>query len=91
MVEQSNNVANGNGRLLSRVGDTLEASFRPLPTETGDGTYVNGDTSTGLSKDIGHFELKDAKTIADVAKSAISGDPVDDKEYIMERVIQVSL
>lgn len=87
MVEQTS----GSGSFLSRAETALEASLRPLPKETGDGTYVNGNTTTGLAKDLSHVDLKDVKTMAEVAKSAISGDPVNDKEYIMERVIQVSL
>lgn len=87
MVEQTN----GHESFLSRAENVLESSLRPLPKETGDGTYVNGNTTTGLAKDLSHVDLKDVKTMADVAKSAISSDPVNDKEYIMERVIQVRM
>ncbi len=75
---------------LAQVEQVLKASLRPLPTETGDGTYVQNNKATGLVKDLSHVDLKDVKTLVEVAKSTITGDPVNDREYIMERVIQVS-
>lgn len=83
-------VPNGLGNTISQVGSVVSASLRPLPTETGDGTYIAESTQTGWVKDLGHVDLKDVRTLADVVKSAATGEPVDDKQYIMERVIQVS-
>ena len=91
MVEQIKNAVAGTEKSISQLEQVVASSLRPLPTETGDGTYVKGNTTTGLAKDIGHIDLKDVKTIVEVAKSAVTGDPVNDREYIMERVIQVSL
>jgi linoleate 8R-lipoxygenase/9,12-octadecadienoate 8-hydroperoxide 8R-isomerase len=42
-----------------------------------------------LVTDLGHVDLKDIRTLADVIKNAATGEPVNDKQYIMERVIQV--
>ncbi|KAJ5662754.1 Psi-producing oxygenase A [Penicillium macrosclerotiorum] len=81
---------NGNGNPLAQVEKVVAASLRPLPTETGDGTYIKSNTTTGLAQDLGHFDLKDVKTLAEVAKSSITGDPVNDRQYIMERVIQLA-
>ncbi|KAJ5160844.1 Psi-producing oxygenase A [Penicillium canariense] len=89
MVEQ-NNPANGGENPIAQIEQVVKASLRPLPTETGDGTYVKGSTTTGLAKDLSHVELKDVKTLAEVAKNAITGDPVNDREYIMERVVQLA-
>lgn len=88
MVGQ-NGLANGGGSSLAQVEQVVKASLRSLPAETGDGTYVKYNTTTGLGQDLSHVDLKDVKTLAEVAKSAITGDPVNDREYIMERVIQV--
>lgn len=60
-----------------------------MPTETGDGTYVKKSQSTGVAKDLTHIDLNDVKTMVDVTKDGVTGQPVDDREYIMERVIQV--
>ena len=82
--------SNGAESSFAQIEQVVKASMRPLPTETGDGTYVKGNTATGLAQDLSHVDLKDVKTLAEVAKSAITGDPINDREYIMERVIQVS-
>lgn len=80
----------GFGSKISQIEQVVSASLKPLPTETGDGTYVKKSTTTGLAKDLGHIDLKDVNTLAEVAKSGVTGDPVNDREYIMERIIQVS-
>lgn len=77
-------------RTFSQLNKVITASLRPLPTETGDGTYVTDPSATtGILKDIGHVHVKDVETLIDVTKSAATGEPVNDREYIMERVIQV--
>lgn len=78
-----------NGNKIAQVEQVVAAALRPLPTQTGDGSYIQAPTVTGLAKDLLHFDLKDAKTLAEVAKSAITGEAVNDRDYIMERVIQV--
>ncbi|KAJ5815526.1 hypothetical protein N7474_007303, partial [Penicillium riverlandense] len=85
-----NNHHNGLGSKISQIEQVVSASLKPLPTEMGDGTYVKESTTTGLAKDLGHIDLKDVKTLAEVAKSAVTGDPVNDREYIMERIIQLA-
>jgi linoleate 8R-lipoxygenase/9,12-octadecadienoate 8-hydroperoxide 8R-isomerase len=77
------------GNKIAQVEQVVAAALRPLPTQTGDGSYIQAPTVTGLAKDLLHFDLKDAKTLAEVAKSAITGEAVNDRDYIMERVIQV--
>lgn len=89
MTGQANDSATGKPNPLSQIAQVVSASLRPLPTETGDGTYVKGDTMTRFAKDLGHFGPKDVETLAEVAKSAVTGDALNDREYIMERVIQV--
>ncbi|KAL4803636.1 Psi-producing oxygenase A [Aspergillus unguis] len=75
---------------LSQIESAVSASLRPLPTATGDGTYITDSTQTGLASDLSHVDLNDARTLVDVVKSAATGQPVDDKQYIMERVIQLT-
>lgn len=89
MVENNNNAANGGGNPIAKIEKVVEASLRPLPTETGNGTYVQSNKATGFAKDLGHIDLKDVKTLVDVAKSAVTGEPVNDRDYVMERIVQV--
>lgn len=79
---------NVNGK-IAQVEQVVTAALRPLPTQTGDGSYVQTPNVTGLAKDLLHFDLKDAKTLAEVAKTAVTGEAMNDRDYIMERVIQV--
>jgi len=77
-------------RSFSQLNKVITASLRSLPTETGDRTYVTEPSATtGVLKDLGHVHIKDVETLIDVTKSAATGEPVNDREYIMERVIQV--
>ncbi|KAL3479872.1 heme peroxidase [Aspergillus californicus] len=83
-------ILNGLGNRISQIENVVAASLRPLPTATGNGTYVVEPTQTGLARDLGHIDAEDVQTLIDVVKSAATGKPVDDKEYIMERVIQLA-
>ena len=84
-------VTEGIGESISQIEQVISSSLRPMPTETGDGTYIKQPKTTGLAKDIVHVDLEDVKTLVDVTKTGATGQPVDDREYIMERVIQVSI
>ncbi|KKA20520.1 Linoleate 8R-lipoxygenase [Rasamsonia emersonii CBS 393.64] len=75
---------------LVQLQQVIGASLRPLPTETGDGTYITHTTPTGLINDLPHVKPKDVETLIDVAKAATTGDPQNDRDYIMERVIQLA-
>ncbi|KAL4792140.1 Psi-producing oxygenase A [Aspergillus venezuelensis] len=83
-------IINGLSNTISQVENIVAASLRPLPTETGNGTYIAKPTQTGLAKDLPHVDLADVRTLVDVVKNAATGQPVDDKKYIMERVIQLA-
>lgn len=91
MTQLHNISANGQENPISQAEKVISASLRPLPTETGDGTYFKIEKITGLVRDLGNLDLKDVKTIAEVARSAVTGEPTNDREYILERGIQVCL
>ena len=82
-------ICSGISKSISQIEKVITSSFRSMPTETGDGTYVKKSQSTGLAKDLTHIDLSDVKTMVDVTKAGATGQPMDDREYIMERVIQV--
>ncbi|KAL2003634.1 hypothetical protein VTN02DRAFT_3018 [Thermoascus thermophilus] len=77
-------------RSLSQIYQAVTASLRPLPTETGDGTYVKKKTKTGILRDLGHINIKDVEALIDATKNAATGEPTNDRDYIMERVIQLA-
>ena len=78
-------------KTLSQIEQVVEASLRPVPKETGDGTYVPDEPSpTGIAKDLLYVDLNDVKTMIEVSEIKARDEHVDDRHYIMERVIQVS-
>ena len=87
MAEQTNGLKNK----ISQIEQVVASSLRPLPTETGDGTYIKSNKKTGLSKDLEHLKLKDVETVVELAKDAVTGAAWNDRDYIMERLIQVGL
>lgn len=76
---------------FEEFAQVLHAARRPLPSQTGDGTYLNNEEPSGLLADIKNMGFKDLKTLKEVMENKAKGDLVDDKTYIMERVIQVNL
>ncbi len=75
---------------FAQFAQLIHASRRPLPTQTGDGAYLDHAEPSGLLSDIRSMGFKDAKTLMDVMKTKATGELQDDKTYIMERTIQVS-
>jgi len=76
--------------LLEQFAQLVHASRRPLPTQSGDGAYLQHEVPSGLFADLKTLGFKDVKTLREVMTSK-KGTLTDDKTYIMERVIQVSL
>ncbi|THC94398.1 hypothetical protein EYZ11_006127 [Aspergillus tanneri] len=89
MDQTSTSVLNGVTKTFSQIEKVVSASLRPLPTDTGDGTYMASSNSSGIVKDISQLDLNDVKTMVDLTKNVATGEPVDDKQYIMERTIQL--
>lgn len=75
---------------FEEFAQVLHAAKRPLPSQTGDGSYLNKEEPTGLMADLKNLGFKDLKTLREVIEGKAKGELVDDKTYIMERVIQVT-
>jgi linoleate 10R-lipoxygenase len=74
---------------FEKFAQAIHASNEPLPNQTGDGTFLKHDQSSGLINDIKSLGFRDVNTVKDLVKSKASGELVDDKTYLMERVIQL--
>lgn len=74
---------------FEQFAQLIHASERPLPSQTGDGSYVTRQEHSSFLEEVKSLGFKDAKTLAEVVGSKISGERIDDKTYLMERVIQV--
>lgn len=72
------------------VGGVIKASGAPLPTQTGDGSYIANTKPTGLLDDLLHLRPDDISTLIAQTKSTLTGDPINDKTYLMERLLKVA-
>lgn len=75
--------------VFEKYAQAIHASREPLPNQTGDGTYLKHDQSSGLFNDIKSLGFRDVNTVKDLIKDKASGELTDDKTYLMERIIQV--
>ncbi|OAX82311.1 hypothetical protein ACJ72_03340 [Emergomyces africanus] len=74
---------------ISKLSQLIRSSLRPLPTRTGEGSYVDGKPpEPNLIDALKKVGIKDLDTLVDIIRNAATGEPVDDKDYIIERVIQ---
>ena len=71
------------------VSGLVRASIQPLPTQTGDGTYITPPPSTGVLQDLLKIGPQDLKTIIESAKADLFGTATDDRKYLLEHVIDV--
>ena len=75
---------------LEKFASVVHAANRPLPTGTGDGSYVNDPKQSGLFDDLKAMKVKDFATLNQLFIQHISDSELtDDKTMVMERVIQV--
>ena len=77
-------------RAFSQLSSVLHAALRPLPTQTGDGPYLQLEKpDRSLLEQLKALNIENAATIKDVV-THLGGRPTDDKTYIMERVIRLA-
>ena len=75
---------------LESARGLVKASLRPLPTQTGDCSYITTPQMTGFIKDLQKMGVEDAATLVQLVKTTISGEKVNDKTYTMEHVIKLA-
>ena len=77
---------------FSKYTQLIHASQRPLPTRSGDGEYLeSGKKTTGLGKDLRVMGFQGIRTVVALVKSKLSGELVDDRTYLMEKIINVRM
>ncbi|QDS73559.1 hypothetical protein FKW77_001022 [Venturia effusa] len=88
----------GLGKDFQQMAGLISAARRPLPDQSGDGTYLDDkpispdvmDRVNGALGDLSHLGIKDVETLLKVVKLGKSGEPWQDKEYLMEHLIQTA-
>jgi linoleate 10R-lipoxygenase len=76
--------------IFNEFAQLIHVDNSPVPTPLTDGTNAEGAEPSGLFADLKALGFKDVKTLKELMQNKASGDLVDDKTYIMERIIQVS-
>jgi hypothetical protein len=76
---------------IEKFGKVIHLAGRPLPSGTGDGTYLDDPKPSGsMWDDLKALRVKDYATLHMLLEKELSGDSLtDDKTMVMERVIQV--
>lgn len=75
---------------LDSARSLIKSSLRPLPTQSGDGTYITPLQVTGLIKDLQKMGFEDGATLIELVKTIATGEKIDDKHYFMERLIKLA-
>ncbi|KIW06461.1 hypothetical protein, variant 2 [Verruconis gallopava] len=87
------------GQEFQRVASLISASRRPLPDQTGDGTYLHLTPDTpeiikkveGTLNDLRHLGITDITTLLEVQSKQKSGALWNDKDYLMEKLIRTAV
>ncbi|KAK4156010.1 linoleate diol synthase [Chaetomidium leptoderma] len=80
----------GVANAFERHGQVIHARVKPLPTQSGAGTFYETARWGRLRDDIKTLRAADFKTLRKMVMAKIKGEKlVDDKTMIMERVIQL--
>ena len=74
---------------FEQFSQLIHSAQRPLPSQTGDGSYLEKEESSGLWADFKSLGVKDVATVKHIMEDKASGKPQDDRKMHMEEVIQV--
>ncbi|KAL9107982.1 MAG: hypothetical protein Q9227_007197 [Pyrenula ochraceoflavens] len=77
---------------FKQLQNLVRASLRPIPTQTGDGSYVTENPpGTGVLSDLEHMKPEDYIAITQaIADDINSHHIIDDRKYPMEKVIKLA-
>ncbi|KAK5321703.1 hypothetical protein LTR93_005941 [Exophiala xenobiotica] len=75
--------------IFQQFAQLLHASQRPLPTQSGDGQYLDEAKSSGFLADLKSLGLKDVKTVTHMLEDKASGKAQDDRKLHMEEIMQL--
>lgn len=85
------------GTPFKQFANFLGAVTRPVPNETGDGSQLSPEDKNALYKkiegdlqDMTHLGISDVATLMKIFTEKASGEPMDDKTYLMEGLIRTA-
>lgn len=74
---------------FDQFAQLIHAAQRPLPIQSGDGSYLTKEESGGMLADLKALGLRDVRTIRHIMEDKAAGKPQDDRKMHMEEVMQV--
>ena len=92
--------------LRNKIGDSFKQAAelighirKPIPHGTGNGTDLDKEGEKwnlirkieGDLADLSHLSIRDIKTLIEIQHIKMTGEPTDDKTYLMEGLIRVRL
>jgi cytochrome P450 len=87
----------GLGGPFRQFAGLVGAVTDPVPDETGDGSKLSPEDKNALYKkiegdlqDMSQLRISDVKTLIQIFTDKVSGEPMNDKEYLMEGLIRTA-
>ncbi|KAF2273329.1 heme peroxidase [Westerdykella ornata] len=85
------------GGPFRQAATLLGAVAEPVPDQTGDGSKLTPEDKNALYKkiegdlrDMTHLGISDVETLIKIFSDKVTGEPVDDKTYLMEGLIRTA-
>lgn len=87
------------GNPFKKAASVVGAMMAPLPTGTGDGSKLKPEPTDesealqrieGYLRDFSNLDATDYKTLIEIVRKKMTGEPQDDKDYLMEALIKTT-
>ncbi|KAK2733367.1 hypothetical protein FQN57_002157 [Myotisia sp. PD_48] len=88
-ADQRTDIRGSIGKAVFDTGKAIYTSLHRVPVDDGNEKRYS-DKRASIWDDIGNVDFHSLETLAELATNALIPGPIDDKDYIMERVIQIA-
>jgi len=85
------------GEPIKSLAKLVGAAAAPVPDQTGDGSKIAPEEdhsllqkAMGTVKELSHLRIENFQTLIEMQKEKMSGEPTDDKTYMMEGLIRTA-
>ncbi|KAK7949013.1 fatty acid oxygenase [Apiospora aurea] len=76
---------------LRKFGHLVQSAARPLPTQTGDGTYVEEEHHSSIFEDLASLGISDVNTLLELLEQGFPGNKlIDDRTMFTEHLITLA-
>ncbi|KAF2470788.1 heme peroxidase [Lindgomyces ingoldianus] len=96
-ISELDKLRNALGAPFKQAASVVGAAVRPVPNQTGDGSDLDPEKENAILKrvlgditDLTHLRIEDADTLLKLSYAKLTGEPTDDKTYLMEGIIRAA-